>query len=636
MVSPDPISNSCNDLFVVQGNDPVKLVPVKPTTPATSFVPVRPPTLGDFSKVNTLLICTECFDDSNTIVLNAAVTCPDFSCGSKITNEAALTRQVNGIPSARACDRISDSAEITPICKTPEVFCSITADVSSICVCKTSKVTQQPSVSTCITHNVDYYFGCKNGMPVGFPESAQFANIGFVFCGRNVSPSPVNVYCESITTGGTTLPGADYCTGNFESCPKNGSYSLVDIQTLLCSTTNDDRQIAFRNLLAQFFTAVFNIELQSNSVCRSDLLTLGLQKTLCDAYSNIRNRLVESQCSLTDANIFPQTAAPLITALTTFNASIPTPMTVCNPAFIEYDIDPVVTPGKNVCFTFALINACDSEDQTYTYELYTSPEPLPTTGCTFTQIDPVFETKVAPGSAPPFGDITVCAETSCVSALAKKTCTTTVCIPFVNIPEEAQSLIVRITSSSGKLYSCCQTIPLSTNIPLCLGECLTTVCRSNGNTVDCGTCAPNQIVTVTEPIDSSDNPNAKADRFTLKELLILLLRNCNTTVSREIIEEQIPGAVDLFLTLGLHYTLSLGINCEDCCGKCVTVQNTFTLLTGTTDCVLPPKTCIPGFYATEIKAVTYDVVQFPPCLPVIKKEVKKQDKVHVVKRFGKK
>ena len=530
---------------------------------------VRP---GDEGIVNALLICPDCFNTiDNKIELTIQTSCGNFK-GGDIKNTACITVAVEDannilVPSDSPCDKACASATVTPKVYDPEVCCKIEVDQSRVCVCKTSKVTQYPTV--CDLKTEDYYFGTPTPKELidNFGTSTFYFEIYTTTTSISVYP-----YCENLSLALTSfVPTTELLNppNSYRSC----KLSLAQVLAVPAPPEGDDR---FYNLFRAYFTSVFNLTLIP---CARENLSQTILDNLCLSYELLTDALLRAVCNTAESFITANVNIPAILT-TLLPVRVPGPST---PATIDYSITPDVIEGKNVCFSFALINAAPNKTYDYKINIYDT--------CDNSIL-----------STPQTGQVTVSSSTTCETVLAGNTLIK-VCIPLKDLPDGAKAIGVYVDGLP-RIIGCCKAIPTSNIGDLLISECIEVLCSQ----LTCVGCQPDfstdaavgKIVTVTEPKGNVD----------LTNLLVKLLRiNCGTITLTD-------DEAELFLLYGLNFTLTLENN-EGCCGKCVTVKNKFTLIGGSIS-----GTCISGEHSYSTDASTYDTIQFPHCAPQIKVQEK--------------
>ncbi len=600
---------NCEDLSIVKEDTHYNLFPLDTDEPI-----IRPS--EDTDNTNAILICPDCFGDTNTIVLNITVTCTGFTSGDEITNTACITKAIEkcGVltPSDRPCDQYCASASITP-----QLCCSIESTNLTICICKTSEVVQQPS--SCGIRSQGYYFAPHGPNPD--PNSGReivlrtFANTIFTFyrIGQDTYP-----YCDNLTADSNILP---VLVPEPANGPTTCKLTINQVLALFRPQRNDVEKLAIK-----FFTAGFNIFFQES--CARPLLTTNpeLLGCLCETYKAITDALIDANCVVANATIDPNTASELKSCLEPLTKHSEDSET-CVPAVIHYDITPTVT-GGDTCIRFAIINF--NPELEYTYEVY------------------LLSGGERVGDAASGGIIVPCTATSCETT--DPSCFITVCFTYAQLlAANADQINVIVTSSQGGDTQCTEDIP---HVALSLGECLTFCVYEDGVLVDgdCDTCSID--LTDEDAIRAAvalTNPGDEDNTTTLTDLLVtLLLNKCHIVPfeNNETDNDQIRRFLDP-VTGGLHFDLTLGSDCS-CCGKCVVVTNKFSVEVGdnndcdNSDCV----ECIPGLHTSRTDAQVRNGIQFPDCAPEdvaettekqVKavKKVKKLNKVKVSRKSNK-
>ena len=555
----------CPDLravaLAILGNNPLSLLKLEDRDSL-----IRPGDVVGDATVNTLLICPECFGTKNEIVLTVQTSCTGVVDGTVIKNTACITAAIiendDFVLSDNACDKFCDPAEVAVKIFTPVICCEIETDKSRVCVCKTSKVIQEPSAYE--IKGADYYFSDPpQDLLNAFGKSRfYFERIGadyYPYCDRFKLPNPSFVP--------TTL------TGGAES--KSCSFTLPLIFPQPLSSN-------FSILYSAFFTSVFNLDLVPSS---REYLTGDILNALCQAYILLTNALIDVGCNKDNAKLTFGEIIGIIAVL----LPLTTPDYKIIPAVIEYSITPNVIEGKNVCFRFALINAAPG--QIYNYEVSISD------GC---------GQDITVSDSLQKGTVTVSTETTCEKAL-NSNAVIEVCVPIKDIPDYGAAILVSINGLGlPDTLDRCEAIPASEVGSLRLGECIELTCDGTAGCEECKLVFNSGSVTLIKPV--GDNDETKQIRANLTELLFALLElNCQTDNYSTFVGATLTN----FLNEGLHFTLALGGD-GGCCGKCVVVKNTFSLAGGSIS-----STCTKGEHSYSTDASTYDSIKFPPCRVVV-------------------
>ena len=517
--------------------------------------------------VNALLICPDCFDSNNKIELTIQTSCDNFT-ESDIKNTACITVAVEDannvlVPSDSPCDKACASATVTPKVYDPEVCCKIEVDQSRVCVCKTSKVTQYPTV--CDLKTKDYYFGTPT--PKELLDNFGKSTFYFEVIEDDVFQYP---YCDNLSLASVSFVP----TTQLPNPPTTYEFCELSLSSVLTIPAPPIGNTNFYNLFRAYFTSVFNLTLIP---CARENLSQSILDNLCSAYQLLTDSIIQAGCNTAGAIVTAD-----ITAILAALSSVRAPGS-STPATIDYSITPNVIEGENVCFSFALINAAPNKTYDYKINIYDT--------CDNSILD-----------TPQTGQVTVSSSTTCEAVLAGNTLIK-VCIPLKDLPDGAKAIGVYVDGLP-RIIGCCKAIPTSNIGDLLISECIEVLCSQ----LTCVGCQPDfstdaavgKIVTVTEPKGNVD----------LTNLLVKLLRiNCGTITLTD-------DEAELFLLYGLNFTLTLENN-EGCCGKCVTVKNKFTLVGGSIS-----GTCISGEHSYSTDASTYDTIQFPSCAPQIKVQEK--------------
>ena len=214
---------------------------------------------------------------------------------------------------------------------------------------------------------------------------------------------------------------------------------------------------------------------------------------------------------------------------------------------------------------------------------------------------------------------------------------TTSAIPFSSIPPGTTTLNLVITNSFGAVQSTCITVPDQDPATLvCLGDCITFLC--NSTTSDCATstyCVFSPTGPAVLPLNPPYNDNP-CDNFHLLALLIgntaaveffhgfhpcpvidspasnLGILNVSCVDGKPATTVQLSAdELALVMEYGLNYRILLSSACCDC----LTVQNSFRLVSGDAQCGtgVPPTSCSPPVTVSDTTDNVYNTIQLPAC-----------------------
>ena len=301
------------------------------------------------------------------------------------------------------------------------------------------------------------------------------------------------------------------------------------------------------------------------------------------------------------------------------------------PTEIQYDITlQKFSPPAGCSFTPTFyFTACPGQSYTYTITIPNTPSPpapFPITGS---------------ATPCPIGTLIGATEDGkgcevCAAPIPSGCGVTGPAIPFSSV-SGVTTLSLTITNSSGTVISTCITVPdQDSATPVCLGDCITYLCNSSSS--DCGT-STSCVFTPTAPAVFvlnpvfSDNP---CDNFHLLALLIgntaatnfftgfppcpvidspasnLGIFNVSCVDGQPASTVQLSAEeLDLVLEYGLNYQVILQPSCCDC----LTVQNSFRLVSGDAQCGagVPPTSCSPPVTVSDTTSSVYNTIQLPSC-----------------------